>query len=73
MFDLPPVNLQALIAIVMFIFALAVARIVVNIQSGRWPGGSTAVLLFRVLLGFLLTGAIYLGWYAFAGIDVLNR
>lgn len=69
--NIPAVNLQALVAMVLFAASLIVARMVVNIQSGKWPGGPIFVLYLRVLLGFLFAGAIGLGFYCFAGIDIL--
>ena len=67
-----PVNLQALIAVCFFAAAMGVSRAVVNIYSNKWnPAGGMASYL-RALLGFLLAGAIVLGYYAFAGIDVIS-
>lgn len=67
----PTVNLQALVAMVLFGVALLLARMVVNIQSGKWPGGPMFVLYLRVLLGFVFAASIGLGFYSFAGIDIL--
>jgi uncharacterized integral membrane protein len=67
-----PVNLQALIALVFFAAAIGVSRIVVNIYSDKWKAPGGMILYLRVLLGFLLAGAIVLGYYAFAGIDVIS-
>lgn len=69
---IPAVNLQALLAIAFFIGALVVARIVANIYSGKWPGGIGAVAYLRMLVGFLLTGAVVLGLYSFAGVDIIS-
>jgi len=69
--NIPAVNLQALVALALFGASLVVARMVVNIQSGKWPGSPAFVLYLRVLLGFLFAGAIGLGFYCFAGIDIL--
>lgn len=69
--DVPPVNLQALVALALFGCALLIARSVVNIQSGKWPGGPMFVLYLRVLLGFVFAASIGLGFYSFAGIDIL--
>ena len=71
--NVPPVNLQALVALVLFGASLVVARMVVNIQTGKWPGGPGFVLYLRVLLGFLFAGSIGLGFYSFAGINVLFK
>ena len=71
--NIPIVNLQALIALAFFAAALFVARTVANIYRGKWPGASWMVLYLRALLGFLLAGAVLLGYYSFAGVDVISR
>jgi hypothetical protein len=70
--NIPIVNLQALIAVVFFLASLAIARMVVNIHSGKWKWSPAMLLYLRVLLGFFLAGAITLGYYAFAGVDILT-
>ena len=67
-----PVNLQAITAIVFFAGTIAVSRLIVNIYSGRWQCHPAMLFYMRVLLGFLLAGAVVLGYYSFAGIDVLS-
>lgn len=69
---LPAENIQALAAIAFFAAALLVARAAVNVHSGRWPGGEGAVLLLRVLLGFLAAGAVGLAFGSFAGVDMIS-
>lgn len=70
--EIPAVNLQALLAIAFFIGALLVARMVVGIHAGKWPGGAGIVAYLRMLVGFLLVGALYFGLYSFAGVDVIS-
>lgn len=70
---MPIVNVQALIALALFFASLFVARIVVRIQNGSLPGSALWVLYLRMLLGFLFAGAIILGLYSFAGIDVISK
>ncbi len=70
---MPIVNVQALIALGMFLAALFVARVVVRINSGTLPGGRIWVIYLRMLLGFLLAGAAVLGLYSFAGVDVISK
>jgi hypothetical protein len=70
--NIPPVNIQAIIALCFFIAAVVVSRTVVNIYSNKWKSPGLMTLYLRVLLGFLLAGAIVLGYYAFAGIDVIS-
>ncbi len=71
--SIPMVNVQALIAIVFFAAALLVARSVMNIYRGKWPGGTGVLFYLRMLLGFLLAGAIVLSFYSFAGIDIVSK
>lgn len=68
-----PVNLQAFMALGFFLLALLISRAVVRIGEGKWPGGQGTILFLRILLGFVFAGAIYFAFYAFAGIDILNR
>lgn len=70
---IPAVNVQALVAIALFIVSLFVARAVMNIYRGKWPGGTVWLFYLRMLLGFLLTGAIVFSFYSFAGIDIITR
>jgi hypothetical protein len=70
--SVPALNLQILAAGVFFLAAVVVSRLVVGINSGKWKAHSGFVLYLRVLLGFLLAGAIALSYYAFAGIDVIS-
>ena len=44
-----------------------------NIQRGKWPGGQMWVFYLRTALGFLFAAAITFAFYAFAGIDIINR
>jgi hypothetical protein len=46
---------------------------IVNISSGKWPGGIMWVTYLRTLLGFMFAAAITLALYAFAGIEFLKR
>ena len=69
---MPVVNIQALIALALFFISLFLARIIVRIQNGCLPGGPLWVLYLRVLLGFTFAGSITLGFYSFAGIDVIS-
>lgn len=70
--EIPAVNIQALIALVFFFGALLVSRMVANIYAGRWKGSPMMVMYLRMLVGFLLTGAIVLSFYAFAGKDIIT-
>jgi hypothetical protein len=70
--NISPVNLQAIIALCFFIAAVGVSRSVVNIYSSKWKSPGVMTIYLRALLGFLLAGAIVLGYYAFAGIDIIS-
>ena len=67
------VNIQALAALFLFVLCLFLSRMIVNISSGKWPGGALWVTYLRVLLGFLFAAAITLAMYSFAGVDILKR
>lgn len=69
--NVPSVNIQAFVALALFGVSLFLARMVVNISSGKWPGGGMWVTYLRVVLGFTFAASIGLGIYSFAGIDVL--
>lgn len=71
--DIPMVNIQALVAGAFFLIALFVSRIVANIYKGKWSGGAALVVYLRMLIGFLLTGAVVLAFYSFAGVDVISK
>ena len=71
--SIPKVNLQAFIAIFLFLLSLFIARIVVNIQTGKWPGNQLFVTYLRVVLGFTFAASIALGFYSFAGIDIVFK
>lgn len=71
--DLPAINLQALVAMMLFGLSLLLSRIVANVHSGKWPGGAAAVFYLRMLVGFCFTGSIVLAFYAMAGKDILSR
>lgn len=71
--NVPNVNKQALVALALFGLSLLLARMIVNIQSGRWLGSSGFVFYLRVLLGFVFAASIGLGLYSFAGVDILFK
>lgn len=77
MFDfigtIPNVNKQAFVALALLGVSLFLARIVVNIQSGKWPGNYAFMQYLRIVLGFTFAASIGLGIYCFAGIDVLFK
>ncbi|MDO5115409.1 MAG: flagellar biosynthesis protein FliR [Synergistaceae bacterium] len=71
--NVPSVNIQAFVALALFGVSLLLARMVVNIQSGKWPGSQGWVLYLRMVLGFTFAASIGLGIYSFAGVDILFR
>lgn len=71
--NVPPENLQALVALALFGVTLFLAHMVVNIQNGKWPGGLTFVTYLRIVLGFTFAASIGLGIYSFAGVNVLFK
>lgn len=71
--DVPYVNIQAFVALALFGVSLFLARMVVNIRSGKWPGGAMWVTYLRMVLGFTFAASIGLGIYSFAGVDILFK
>lgn len=71
--DVPSVNIQAFVALALFGVSLLLARMVVNISSGKWPGGAAWVAYLRMVLGFTFAASIGLGIYSFAGVDILFK
>ena len=70
--NVPALNLQMLVAGAFFLASVGISRLVVNINAGKWKAHPGIVIYLRVLLGFLLAGAIALSYYAFAGVDVIS-
>ena len=62
---MPQSNVYALLGLLSFGLALLVARLVVKIQRGEYPGGDLWVLYLRMLLGFLFAAAIVYGYRSF--------
>ena len=62
---MPQGNVYALLGLFSFGLALLVARLVVKIQKGEYPGGDLWVLYLRMLLGFLFAAAIVYGYRSF--------
>lgn len=52
--QMPNVNKKAFVAIVLFGVSLLIARIVININSGKWPG---FVLYLRCFAWFCICSA----------------
>ena len=71
--DVPSVNIQAFVALALFGVSLFLARMVVNIRSGKWPCGAMWVTYLRMVLGFTFAASIGLGIYSFAGVDILFK
>ena len=62
---MPQGNVYALLGLFSFGLALLVARLVVKVQRGEYPGGDLWVLYLRMLLGFLFAAAIVYGYRSF--------
>lgn len=70
--QIPMINIQALLALFLFLTCLGLARIVTNVRTGKWPGGELWILYLRILIGFLFAAAIAFAYSSFAGIDILS-
>lgn len=62
---MPQGNVYALLGLFSFGLALLVARLVVKVQRGEFPGGDLWVLYLRMMLGFLFAAAIVYGYRSF--------
>ena len=62
---MPQGNVYALLGLFSFGLALLVARLVVKIQRGEFPGGDLWVLYLRMLLGFLFAAVIVYSYRSF--------
>ena len=62
---MPQSNVYALLGLLSFGLALLVARLVVKVQRGEYPGGDLWVLYLRMLLGCLFAAAIVYGYRSF--------
>ena len=60
--NLPQSNVYALLALLSFVAALVVSRLVVRIQRGELPGARLWVFYLRMLLGFLLAATVVFGY-----------
>jgi len=69
--NVPPVNIQAFVALLFFGVSLFIANIVIKIQSEKWTASPMFLLYLRILLGFVFAASIGLGFYSFAGINIL--
>ena len=57
-------NIYALIALASLVGALLVSKFWVRVSRGDLPGGDFWGFYLRVLLGFLLTAAVFFGYRA---------
>jgi len=71
--SIPVVNIEALVALALFLGCLLVARMITNVRNGKWPGGELWILYLRVLLGFMFAASIALGISSFAGVDIISK
>lgn len=69
---IPALNVQALLALLCFGLCLFFARVIRLISEGKLPGGSSAVLYLRIIVGFLFAAAITFGLASFFGKYILT-
>jgi len=69
--QIPKVNIQAFVALLLFALSLFLARIVSKIGRGELPGNTVWVFYLRLILGFVFAASIALGIYSFMGVTVL--
>lgn len=71
--QIPKVNIQAFVALLLFFVSLLLARFIVRITKGELPCNAAMLIYLRMLLGFVFAASIALGLYSFMGIYVLDR
>jgi hypothetical protein len=59
---MPQSNIYALSAIASLVGALLAAKLWVRVDRGELPGGSLWAFYLRVLVGFLMTAAVFFGF-----------
>lgn len=70
---MPKVNIQAIVALLLFALSLFIAHLAAKIARGELPGTVAFIFYLRVLLGFVFAASIALGIYSFMGVCVLFR
>lgn len=69
--QIPKVNIQAFVALLLFALSLFISRLVAKISRGELPGSVGWVFYLRMILGFVFAASIALGIYSFMGVTVL--
>jgi uncharacterized membrane protein len=71
--NVPLVNIQALVALLLFFLSLFIANIVMKIQTGKWSSTPIFLIYLRLVLGFIFAASVGLAFYSFAGINILFK
>lgn len=71
--NVPLVNIQALVALLLFFLSLFIANIVMKIQTGKWSSTPIFLIYLRLVLGFVFAASVGLAFYSFAGINILFK
>ncbi len=66
-----PLNFQALLGVGCFLGAVVIAKAINMILAGRIAGGQGILIYLRMVLGFLLTGALCFFFGALMGVQFL--
>lgn len=69
--NIPLVNIQAFVALLLFFLSLFIANIVMKIQTGKWTSSPMFLIYLRLVLGFVFAASVGLAFYSFAGINIL--
>lgn len=64
---IPALNFQALVGVFFLFVTYVLVKLIRGIQTGRYPGGGAFVIYLRMLLGFSLTGGVFLFFASLLG------
>ena len=64
---MPAINFQALLGVFFLFVTYVLVKLIRGIQTGRYPGSNVLMLYLRTLLGFSLTGGVFLFFASLLG------
>lgn len=64
---MPAINFQALLGVFFLFVTYVLVKLIRGIQTGRYLGSNVLMLYLRTLLGFSLTGGVFLFFASLLG------
>ena len=64
---MPAINFQALLGVLFLVVTFILVKLIRGIQTGRYPGNNVLLLYLRTLLGFSITGGVFLFFASLLG------